>query len=93
MDGFGQVFGWQLEALPNAQKVVVDITEDISLLACISVKTLELVQTGGEWRDNCEVTLLKPAVGPPFQEDKGLPHLFLEERDLLLPPGCPCKGL
>ena len=90
---FGQVFRRQLKALPNAQKVVVDIAEDVRLPACVSTKTLELVRTGGKWRDICEVALLKPAVGPPFQEDKGPPHLFLDECDLLLPTGCPCKGL
>ena len=46
------MFRWQLEALPNAQKVVVDITEDVSLPVCVHMKTLELVWIDGEWRDN-----------------------------------------
>ena len=48
VDQFSQVLSWQFETFPNAQKVVVDVAEDVCLLKCVSMETLELVRTGCE---------------------------------------------
>ena len=48
VDRFSQVLSWQFETFPNAQKVVVDVAEDICLSTCVSTETLELVRTGCE---------------------------------------------
>ena len=48
MNGFEQVLSRQFETFPNAQKVVMDVIEDIGLPTRISMKTLGLIQTVGQ---------------------------------------------
>lgn len=89
---FGQMLLWQLETFPNAPEVVVDVTEDMCLSACVSMETLELIWTFSERGDGHGVTLLEPVIRLPLQELKDPPHLFPKEQDFLSPASLPCAS-
>lgn len=83
----------QLEARPNAQKVVVDVIKDVGLPTRISAKTLELIWAVGEQRNSLGIALPKPVIGLPFQEGEDPSHLLFKKHGLLLPPSLPRIGL
>ena len=87
MDTFGQVFSWQLKALPDTQEVVVEGTENSCLPGGVRTEALELIWAGGQRGYGFLGTLLKPPIRLPRQELEDPPHLLPEERYLLLPAG------
>ena len=87
MDTFGQVFLWQLKALPDTQEVVVEGTENSCLPGGVRTEALELIWAGGQRGCGSLGSLLKPVIRLPRQELEDPPHLLLEQRYLLLPTG------
>lgn len=45
---------------PDAEEVIVEVTEDVSLPVCVSAKTFELERTLGERVKELFIILLKP---------------------------------
>ena len=69
----------QLKSSPNSQKVVVDVKENMSLPASISMETFESIRTGSEQGDGLGVALLGPVIQLPLQEKEDLLYLLPKE--------------